>query len=174
MTAEGSGLSLREVFDEHAAYVYRALRHLGAPESEIDDLCQEVFVVVHRRLGSFEGRSSLRTWLYGICMRLASDHRRRARVRYERAVADPGRDLAEPSSFAPDRRTEARTQLLQLLDSLDDDKRDVIVLYEIEGLSMSEVAAALGCPLQTAYSRLHAARAKLIASAKRRDGEEDT
>jgi len=173
MTAR-PGPSLREVFDEHGAYVYRALRHLGAPESEVEDLCQEVFVVVHRRLGSFEGRSSLRTWLYGICLRIASDHRRRARVRYERTAPDPGRDAAESSDLAPDNRAAARALLLDLLDSLDDEKRNVLVLYEIEGLTMNEVASVVGCPLQTAYSRLHAARAKLVALAKQRDGEPES
>src|SRR5687768_5909692 len=163
MTSEMPRPTLREVFDEHAAYVWRALRHLGAPEGEVDDLVQEVFVVVHRRLPSFEGRSSLRTWLYGICLRVASDYRRRARVRYERSAADPARDLSESASLAPDERTQARAQLRDLLAALDDDKREVLVLYEIEGLPMTEVAEILGCPLQTAYSRLHAARARLIA-----------
>lgn len=163
MSADAPVPTLRQVFDEHGAYVWRALRHLGAPEGEVDDLVQEVFVVVHRRLPSFEGRSSLRTWLYGICLRVASDFRRRARVRYERSVPDPAKDLAEPSSLAPDERAQARAQLRDLLAALDDDKRDVLVLYEIEGVPMSEIAEILGCPLQTAYSRLHAARARLIA-----------
>jgi RNA polymerase sigma-70 factor (ECF subfamily) len=171
MTSEMPRPTLREVFSEHAAYVWRALRHLGVPESEADDLCQEVFVVVHRRLDSFEGRSSLRTWLYGICLRVASDYRRRARVRYERPAADPARDIAEPVGFAPDERAQARTELLALLEGLDDDKRDVLVLYEIEGVAMIEVAEIVGCPLQTAYSRLHAARAKLVELAKARDTE---
>jgi RNA polymerase sigma-70 factor (ECF subfamily) len=162
--------TLRQVFDEHGAYVWRALRHLGAPEGEVDDLVQEVFVVVHRRLPSFEGRSSLRTWLYGICLRVASDFRRRARVRYERTASDPARDLSESASLAPDERARARAQLRNLLAALDDDKREVLVLYEIEGLPMSEVAEILGCPLQTAYSRLHAARARLVALAAEQEG----
>jgi RNA polymerase sigma-70 factor (ECF subfamily) len=163
--------TLRQVFDEHAAYVWRALRHLGVPDSELDDYCQEVFLVVHRQLAAFEGRSKLRTWLYGICLRVASDRRRRARVRYERAEADPARDLAESSALAPDERVQARNTLLALLDKLDDDKRTVLVLFEIEGLSMSEVAEVVGCPLQTAYSRLHAARARLTSLAAERERE---
>ena len=70
--------SMRQIFDEHARYIWRTLRHLGIPEADAPDLCQEVFVTVHRRLASFEGRSSLRTWLYGICIRVASEHRRYA------------------------------------------------------------------------------------------------
>jgi RNA polymerase sigma-70 factor, ECF subfamily len=158
--------TLRQVFDEHAAYVWRALRHLGVPESELDDYCQEVFLVVHRQLPTFEGRSKLRTWIYGICLRVASDRRRRARVRNERTEADPARGLAEPSGLAPDERAQARSTLLKLLDGLDEDKRTVLVLYEIEGLAMSEIAELLACPLQTAYSRLHAARARLATLAQ--------
>lgn len=141
--------------------MWRALRHLGVPEGELDDYCQEVFLVVHRQLATFEGRSKLRTWIYGICLRVASDRRRRARVRLERTEAEPARDMAEPGA-APDERVQARTTLLRLLDGLDEDKRTVLVLYEIEGLPMSEIAEVVGCPLQTAYSRLHAARARLV------------
>jgi RNA polymerase sigma-70 factor (ECF subfamily) len=112
---------------------------------------------------SFEGRSKLRTWLYGICLRVASDYRRRAHIRRERAVADPARDLAEPEERAPDAQVQARAELRALLDELDEDKRAVVVLYEIEGFSMKEVAEILDCPLQTAYSRLHAARDRMMA-----------
>src|SRR5687768_11748421 len=99
--------TLRQVFDEHAAYVWRALRHLGVPDSELDDYCQEVFLVVHRQLATFEGRSKLRTWIYGICLRVASDRRRRARVRLERTDSEPARGIAEPSAL-PDERVQAR------------------------------------------------------------------
>src|SRR5207302_10408961 len=75
--------SLSEVFRQYAPFVWRALRRLGVPESDVEDVCQEVFVVVHRKLGDFEGRSSLRTWIYGICTRTASDYRRSGRVRRE-------------------------------------------------------------------------------------------
>jgi RNA polymerase sigma-70 factor (ECF subfamily) len=158
------GPSLRRIFDEHAGYVWRSLRHLGVAEADIEDVCQEVFITVHRKLGEFEGRSTLRTWLYGICLRVASDYRRRAYVRRERAVAEPRDDSASSSTNQPDLRAEARGTLLHLLDLLDDDKRAVLVLYEIEGLSMKEVAEVIGCPLQTAYSRLHAAR-KVVSEA---------
>jgi RNA polymerase sigma-70 factor (ECF subfamily) len=122
-----------------------------------------VFVVVHRKLGEFEGRSEVRTWLYGICLRVAADHRRRAHVRHERPHPDPTEGVAASPALRPDARTEARSTLQSLLDELDDDKRAVLVLYELEGLTMKEVAAAVGCPLQTAYSRLHAARERITA-----------
>ena len=174
MTPQRTHLEVRAVFDEHARYVWRALRHLGIPEADVEDLCQEVFVVVQRKLSEFEGRSELRTWLYGICLRVAADHRRRAHVRNERPHPDPTEGLAASPGMRPDARAEARSALQALLGELDDDKRVVLVLYELEGLTMKEVAAAVGCPLQTAYSRLHAARARITAlvEARRTDGGE--
>jgi len=163
MTSDRTAIEVRELFDDHAGYVWRALRHLGAAEADVEDLCQEVFVVVQRKLGEFEGRSELRTWLYGICLRVAADHRRRAHVRNERPHPDPTEGLAASPGMRPDARAEARSALQALLDELDDDKRAVLVLYELEGLTMKEVAATVGCPLQTAYSRLHAARDRLTA-----------
>jgi RNA polymerase sigma-70 factor (ECF subfamily) len=154
--------TLREVFDEHARYVWRTLRHLGVADADLEDLCQEVFVTVHRKLADFEGRSSLRTWIYGICLRVAADYRRRAYVRRERAFAEPDADGATTESALPITQIERRATMEALLDELDDDKRAVLVLYEIEGLTMKEVAEVVGCPLQTAYSRLHAARERLL------------
>ena len=123
------------MFSKHAGYVWRVVRHLGVPEADIPDVCQEVFMVVHRRLPDFEGRSSVQTWLYGICVRLASQYRRRAYVRRERASAEieaVGRDEASVS--------DARMSLVGLLNRLDEEKRQVVVLYEIEGMKMREVA----------------------------------
>jgi RNA polymerase sigma-70 factor (ECF subfamily) len=156
--------SMRTIFDEHARYVIRTLRHLGIAEADVEDVGQEVFVTVHRKLPEFEGRSKLRTWLYAICLRVASDHRRRAYVVRERVTESPPVDTGERSGFEPDTSVESRAFVQQLLSELDEDKRNVLVLYEIEGLTMREVA---GCPLQTAYSRLHAARDLLQVALER-------
>jgi RNA polymerase sigma-70 factor (ECF subfamily) len=155
---------VRQVFDEHARFVWRTVRHLGVAESDIADVCQDVFVAVHRKLAGFEGRSGLRTWLYAICLRVCSEHRRRAYNRRERAHAEPLSDGPLDSAQQPDTQVEQRHRVLALLDLLDEDKRVVLVLYEIEGLTMKEVAEVVGCPMQTAYSRLHAARERLAAA----------
>jgi RNA polymerase sigma-70 factor, ECF subfamily len=168
---DGEFVSLREVFDDHAPFVWRTLRHLGVREADLPDVCQDVFLTVHRKIEGFEGRSSLRTWLYGICLRTASDHRRRAHVRRERIVAEPPPSSVGPTQHDDYERGEARRLLAELLDELDEDKRAVFVLYEIEELGMKEVAEIIGCPLQTAYSRLHAARKAVIEAGLRRRGE---
>jgi len=146
------------IFHEHAPLVWRALRRLGVREADVEDLSQDVFVIVHRKLPSFEGRSALSTWIYGICVRVASDHRKRAHVRREQ----PTERLPDERTSAPQikelEREQARALLDRALELLDEDKRAVFVLYEIEELDMPEVAEALSCPLQTAYSRLYAAR----------------
>src|SRR5262249_24120399 len=126
--------------------------------ADVEDVCQDVFIVVMRKLDAFEGRSSLRTWIYGVCARTASDYRRSGRVRREVVTETPPEREAQGEQDDALALRHARATLDRILDELDDDKRAVFVLYEIEELTMAEVAEALGCPLQTAYSRLHAAR----------------
>jgi RNA polymerase sigma-70 factor (ECF subfamily) len=147
--------------------VWRALRRLGVREADVEDVCQEVFVVVHRRLGDFEARSSVRTWIYGIAVRTASDYRRRASNVREVVTATPPDELSRDDPHDALSVEQARAVLDRLLDQLDEDKRAVFVLYEIEELPMNEVARAVGCPLQTAYSRLHAARSKIEDATRR-------
>jgi RNA polymerase sigma-70 factor (ECF subfamily) len=117
-------------------------------------------ITVHRRLASFDG-TSLRGWLYGICVRVASDYRRSARVRRE-VLTDT---LPETAGFADlaeslDRERSAR-RLMTALDALDEPKRAAFVLFELEELTLAEVAEAVGAPLQTVYSRIKAAREQI-------------
>jgi len=163
----GETRDLREIFTTYAPFVWRTLRHLGVADSDVDDVCQDVFVAVHRKIAGFEGRSSLKTWIYGICLRVSSDHRRLAHVRRELPVAEVSQGTMAPTQFDDVERSQARQLLASLLDELDEDKRAVFVLYEIEELSMKEVAEAVECPLQTAYSRLHAARKLILEAAER-------
>jgi RNA polymerase sigma-70 factor, ECF subfamily len=160
--APTTGSDFAAVFSEHAPFVLRVLRHLGVPGSDLQDQAQEVFVAVFRGLEGFEGRSALRTWVYGICVRVASNYRRRAYVRRERSVSEPPEQAQEPDQPRALEEGMGWPALRRLLDTLDADKRDVFVLYELEELPMREVAEACGCPLQTAYSRLHAARRILL------------
>ena len=150
--------SFAQIFREHAPYAWRVLRRLGVREAEVDDLVQEVFVVIHRKLPEFEGRSSIRTWIYGICVRVASDHRRRAHVRREHPTDLPPERAGSAPQLREIEQRQALAQLDQALAELSDDKRAVFVLFEVEQLPMDEVARAVGCPVKTAYSRLYAAR----------------
>ena len=147
------------LYEEHFDFVWRSLRRLGVAESQVDDAAQEVFVVVHRRLADFEGRSTAKTWLFGIALRVASDFRRWNRRKNQ---FDALPDDAIASGLSPDElasRREAARALDRCLDELPDERRAVFVLMELEELSAPEVAEALHVPLNTVYSRLRLARA---------------
>ncbi len=166
-------LEFRDVYRENAAFVWRVLRRLGVPPADAEDVTQEVFMVVLRKLDAFAHRSSLRTWLYGIAYRSASEHRRRAHVKSEVPTGAPDAGAADPPQPESLDRKRAREQLDAILAQLDGDKRAVFVFYEIEELSMNEVAEVVGCPLQTAYSRLRAAREHVEAAARRLAASEE-
>lgn len=164
---ESPVLSFGALYDEHFAFVWRSLRRLGVPSPLLEDAAQDVFVVVHRRLAEFEGRSSIRTWLFGIAVRVARTHRRRI-SRKERFDPLPI-DLESPAG-RPDGEVEKRRAadfLERFLDSLDDEKRAVFVLAELEQMTAPEIESALGVKLNTVYSRLRAAR-KAFETAVRR------
>jgi len=159
------------IYDAHVKFVWRVLARLGVARSDLEDVCQEVFIVVHRRLADFEGRSSLRTWIYGIALRCASEYRRRNARR--RPASTPVPEIAIAGSQLEDLDArDARATLDRLLELLDPEKREVFVLFELEELAMAEVVAIVGCPLQTGYSRLHAARAIVEAGAARMRAQE--
>jgi RNA polymerase sigma-70 factor (ECF subfamily) len=152
--------------------VWRVLRRHGVPDAELEDLCQEVFVVVHRRLSEFEGRSSLRTWIYEIARRSALAQVRKC-AHAPRLLAEVP-ELRDPAR-GPDATLEHARDLRWLeaaLTRLSDEQREAFVLYELEEMTLSEVAEAQGCALNTAHYRVSCAREELRAQAARatRDG----
>ena len=162
-----TALSLERVYAEHAPFVWRTVRRLGVPAASVEDAVQDVFVVVHRRLGEFEGRSSVRTWLFGIVLRVARDHRPSKRQEPTDASALdalPGRD-AGPLVLAE--RAQAARVLLGLLQELDDDKREAFILVDLEEMSVPEAAEALSANINTVYSRVRAARVDLSQALSR-------
>jgi len=156
-----------EVYDEHAEFVWRSIRRLGVDASSADDVLQQVFLVVHRRLSEFEGASSMRTWLFGVLMRVVREHRRSLARKspHLRQGGDPDEELAHvPDASAvsnPEEalaRAEAARTIHELLDALDDDKRAVFVLADLEQMTAPEIGEALGMDVKMVYSRLRAAR----------------
>jgi RNA polymerase sigma-70 factor (ECF subfamily) len=160
----------RELFEQHAAAVGRKLRYLGVAEADLMDAAQEVFLVVNRRSGEFEGRASVSTWIHEICLRVASSTRRTQRRRHEEVVPEPPETSVDADQDERIEQRERRQMLTKLLDSLDEVQREIIVLHEIERLPMREVAEIVGCPLQTAYSRRNAALESLRDRLSRRGG----
>lgn len=147
------------MFRRELGYVLASLRRLGVSPGDVEDLAHDVFVVAFRRLADLDPRRSPRPWLFGIALRVAADHRRLARHRYERTDGDPAVHARAEASRASD-AVERRSVVQRGLDALDLDKRAVLVLHDVEGHAMPEIADVLQIPLNTAYSRLRLARAR--------------
>jgi RNA polymerase sigma-70 factor (ECF subfamily) len=162
--------SFEAIYEEHVEFVWRSLRRLGVAAASLDDAVQEVFIVVHRRLAEFEGRSSMKTWLFGIALRVAHDHHRSVRRKggllpLEPTVADEAPGPHEQAVTA-----EAVRELDRVLAELDEDKRVVFILAELEQMTAPEIAEAVGVNMNTVYSRLRAARLAFEAALARRKG----
>lgn len=159
--------TFEELFRKFAPMILHALPFLGVAESETDDLCQEIFLTVHQKLPTFEGRSTLKTWIYGICLRKVSNYRRQARHRYEYASEKIAEHAVQTEQVQRIQQEQELDILEQSLSLLSEKKRTVFVLYEIEELSMDEVAEVARCPVFTAYARLYAARREVKKTARR-------
>lgn len=152
-------LDAATLFRDHAQFVARFLTRQGVMERDVDDLVQEVFLTAHRRGGFAPGPARPTTWLAEIAVRVASTARRTRRRRPEEP--DDEAVGAVVGGADPARTAEARQSLDRVqraLDQLDDEKRAVFVLFELEGEGCDSIAAGLGVPTGTVYSRLHAAR----------------
>ena len=134
------------------------LRRMGGVDSSLDDAVQDVFLVVHRRFSEFERRSATKTWVAGICVRVAADYRRRLRRKGGLEPLALGVADARPDPHRAAVQLEAVHTLYQLLQELDDDRREVFVLSELEQMTAPEISAALGVNVNTVYSRMRAAR----------------
>ena len=151
------------LYDESFDLVFRALQRFGVPESVLEDCVQDVFIVAFKKLETFEGRSATSTWLYGIAAHVARNARRTARrwpeTPTDREVLERDRATEEKSPEANAEDAQAARLLYRLLEELDDDKREVFVLAELEQLTAPEIAQSLGLNVNTVYARIRAARA---------------
>jgi RNA polymerase sigma-70 factor, ECF subfamily len=166
--SEPCSLVFAEVYEEHFDFVWRSARRLGVSALHVDDVVQEVFLVVHRRLHEFEARSSLKTWLFAITRRVVGDYRRSARRKPSEPIGNFEPEAhANSAADAQLERNEDTRLLYSLLDELEPEKREVFVLAELEQISGPEIAAALGENLNTVYARLRAARMAFEAAVAR-------
>jgi RNA polymerase sigma-70 factor (ECF subfamily) len=159
----------RALFEQHAAFVWRVLQRHGVPMRDLDDACQEVFLVLFRRSAEFAGRSSLRTWMYGIAVRVALGLRRRAYFRRELLTEQVPELVGPDDAFDDSLRSEAQALLAAALAALTRAHREVFVLYEFEDMTLAEVAATLSIPESTAVSRLYAAREAILVFVRKRE-----
>lgn len=163
--------SFRAVYDEHFDFVWRSLRRLGVREADAMDATQAVFLTVHLRLPTFEGRSQLRSWIFGICMRVASDYRRSAPIRREVITDHIDLNLnaaehdADPLLRAQSRQAAAIAE--SILNRLPEEQRVAFVLFELEEMSAEEIATLVDAPVGTIRSRLRLAREAFHREARR-------
>ncbi len=157
----------RATYEAEFSYVWQSLRRMGAKERDLEDLAHDVFVTAYRRRADYDPTRPIRPWLFGICYRLASDFRRRAYHSRELEVDAPEVSDGLPTPDDALATQQDRKLLLEALDSLDDAKRAVFVMHELNEHTMPEIAETLGIPLNTAYSRLRLARGEMGAVVKR-------
>ena len=160
----------RAIYDEYFDFVWRSLRRLGVREADAMDLVQKVFLAVHVGLGEFEGRSKFRTWLFGICRRVASDYRRSSPIRREVVTDAAAMDLRHDEHDPPIVGTESRQRANvaeAILNRLPEPQRVVFVLFELEEMSGDDIAALLNIAVGTVRSRLRLARERFRREVKR-------
>jgi RNA polymerase sigma-70 factor, ECF subfamily len=161
------------VYEDNFGYIWRAARRLGVETRDIDDVVQEVFVVAHRRLAEFEGRSQVRTWLFKILVRVVRHHlrtQRRKPANWAGVTVGELETVSDGTATGPVEsleRAEAARVLDEILAQLSTDKREVFVLAEIEQLSAVEIAEILATNINTIYSRLRSARAEFESALRK-------
>ncbi len=163
----GKNDELDRAYKQHFAFVWRSLARLGVPPAALDDATQDVFIIALRRAAEFSGRSSYRTWLFGIAANIAREQRRNAqRTQHEPLDQALSSASAERSPLEQASDAQALRFVERFLATLDDAQREVFILSELERMPSPEIAEAVGAKLNTVYSRLRLAReafARMIA-----------
>ena len=169
-TGMSEGLSFERVYDQWFDEVSRWVRALGAREADRDDVVQDIFLVVHRRLADFDGQN-VAGWLYQIARRKVRDYRHLMWIKhlFGSSSVPLGEEMLQTGQSPLDQlETRQKTQLFErLLDALNPDQRAAFVLFEIEGSSGEEIARLQGVPINTVWARIHKARKKLQERAER-------
>ncbi len=151
--------SFRHFYSLEAPFLFRVVRRLGGPTNDLEDLVHDVFAIAFRNWGTVDLTRPMRPWLYGIAVRVLLDKHRKASTHAEiphPTVPESADVRANPLEAAEQRQGLSLAQAIIL--ELELERRVVFVLHELEGLTMPEIAAQLGIPLNTAYSRLRLAR----------------
>jgi len=173
---KGASLGFRDVYDQTLPLAVRLARKLGVAEGDVDDVVQDLFIAVHRRLADFEGRSSIKTWVAGILMNLVHNYRRQRRRRSDAKPEGRWRlDAAPPATGSNDpwegaALAEAQSLVRQALGDLTAEKASLFVKVEIEGLTVVQVARSMRANVDTVYARVRVARAAFRAALARRLG----
>ena len=167
------GIHFETLYREHHRLVIGAVRMVVGPTDELEDICQNAFIEIYRSLPRFQGRSSITTWMYGVAMRVAMQHRRKAGKRRWLQLVGDEKNSERQSGPHPVPKLESREALRDLdslLSTLTEAKRAVFVLSDVQGCTNVEIAEILGINANTVRSRLHAARQELLHLQSQRKG----
>ena len=161
-------LTFAGVYSAHAPTVARWAARLGGPSADVEDITQEVFLVVNRRLGEFRGDGRVSTWLFGITAKVAANERRRRKLRqwWFRLAPGAGHDAPAAADGALEQleKRERRKLFYRALDQLNERHRRALVLFELEEMSVDDVAAHMGLGAGNTRVLLHRARAAFLKS----------
>ena len=162
-SAAGDTSAFEELYSRHSRRVYSLCLRMTANTAEAEDLAQEVFIQLHRKVGSFRGESAFTTWLHRLTVNQVLMHFRRRGVRVEQ-VGDEG-DAPQQVVVGTENPSHMpvvdRIALDKAVSQLPPGYRAVFVLHDVEGHEHEEVARLLGCSVGTSKSQLHKARMKL-------------
>jgi RNA polymerase sigma-70 factor (ECF subfamily) len=164
-SAMASRATFLAIYDEWFDHVLRWARALGAPEADREDIAQEVFLIVRRRLSAFDGAKPA-AWLYQITRRQVRDFRRRAWIKNvftrEHTNAVNGIPDERDGPAVTLERKQRRRILHEILDKMNDDRRAAFLLFEIDGLSGEEISRIQGVSVNTVWKRLFLARKEFL------------
>lgn len=161
-----------DAFQRELNYVFRTLRRLGTSPSEVEDLAQEVFLALRRSWAEYDPDRPIRPYLFGIAFRIASAHQRKRNREVAFGTVDPGDAGPWPDEALQSKQ--ARAMVLAALERIPLPRRAVLVMHDLDDVSIREVASVLAIPLFTAYSRLRKARAELETAVRRMLREAET
>jgi len=160
------------LYRTHAKQVARWVRHIGGPLLDVDDLVQDIFLVVRRRLPAYRGDGQISTWLYRITSNVVRAARRRERLRRmwpreRRAEVERTLGRAHLTPVEDLERRQASQLVYRMLDRLPEKYRSVVILFELEEMSGDEIAALTGLKVATVWVRLHRGRAQFLREVQR-------
>jgi RNA polymerase sigma-70 factor (ECF subfamily) len=159
-------------FQQELDYVFRTLRRLGIAPSEVEDLAQEVFLALRGAWDQYDQERPLRPYLFGISFRIASAHQRKRNREVAFGIVEVGDASPGPDDTLQSKQ--ARALVLSALERIPLPRRAVLVMHDIDDISVGQVAAALDIPLFTVYSRLRKARRELESAVRRLLKEADS
>ncbi len=163
LSAKGNMAAFEEVYNRHHRRVYSICLRMLQNTTEAEDLTQDVFIQLHRKIGSFRGDSAFTTWLHRLTVNQVLMHFRKRNVKFEKTTEEGETPVQIVGGTQNPRKMPVvdKIAIENAIEKLPNGYRNVFVLHDVEGYEHEEVARILGCSVGTSKSQLHKARLKL-------------